>query len=159
LDHQIQFHCDKFTPTDETGIPTGELRDVKGTPFDFNDPHTIGQRVDADDPQLKIGKGYDHNYVINGEAGTLRPVARVHEKKTGRVMELLTTDYGVQFYSGNWSDGSVIGRGRRAFTHRIAFCLECQRFPDSINQANFPSAVLRPGEVYEKTTIYRFSTQ
>ncbi len=159
LDHQLQFHCDKFTPTDETAIPTGELRDVKGTPFDFSEPHTIGQSIDDDNAQLKIGKGYDHNYVINGEAGTLRPVARVHEKKTGRVMELLTTDYGVQFYSGNWFDGKVIGRNSRPHTHRIAFCLECQRFPDSPNQVDFPSAVLRPGEVYEKTTVYRFSVQ
>jgi aldose 1-epimerase len=159
LDHQIQFQCDKFTPTDATGIPTGELRDVKGTPFDFSEPHAIGQRIDAEDPQLKIGRGYDHNYVINGEAGTLRTVARVTEEKTGRVMELLTTDYGVQFYSGNWFDGSVIGRNSKPYTHRIAFCLECQRFPDSPNQAEFPSAILRPGEVYEKITVYRFSTQ
>jgi len=132
---------------------------VKQTPFDFTDPHTIGERVDADNAQIKLGRGYDHNFVVNGEAGTLRPVARVFEKKTGRVMELLTTDNGVQFYSGNFFDGSVVGRNKRAYTHRIAFCLECQRFPDSPNQANFPSAVLRPGEVYKKTTVYRFSTQ
>lgn len=159
LDHQLQLFADKFTPTDETGIPTGELPDVKGTPFDFTAPHEIGERIDAEHPQIKVGRGYDHNFVVNGEGGTLRPVARVYEKKSGRVMELLTTDFGVQFYSGNFFDGSVIGRNSRAFNHRIAFCLECQRFPDSPNQAAFPSAALRPGEVYKKTTIYRFSTQ
>ena len=159
LDHQIQFHCDKFTPTDDTSIPLGELRDVKGTPFDFVAPHKIGERIEADNPQLKLGRGYDHNFVINGEAGTLRPVARVHEEKSGRVMELLTTDVGVQFYSGNFLDGSITGRNGKPFEHRSAICLECQRFPDSPNQTDFPSAVLRPGEVYEKTTVYRFSTQ
>ena len=159
LDHQLRFHCDKFTPTDDTSIPTGELREVKGTPFDFTTSHAIGHRIEADNPQLKLGHGYDHNFVINGEAATLRPVARVYEEKTGRAMELLTTDVGVQFYTGNFLDGSVIGRHGQPFTRRSGICLECQRFPDSPNQTNFPSAVLRPGEVYEKTTVYRFSTQ
>lgn len=159
LDHQLQFHCDKFTPNDDTSIPTGELRIVKGTPFDFSAAKRIGEHIEADNPQLKLGRGYDHNFVVNGKSGTLRPVARVHEEKSGRVMELLTTDVGVQFYSGNFMDGSVIGRNGQPFTHRSAICLECQRFPDSPNQAEFPSAILRPGEVYEKTTVYRFSTQ
>jgi len=159
LDHQLQFQCDKFTPTDDTAIPTGELRDVKGTPFDFTTPRKIGERIEADSPQLKLGRGYDHNMVINGEAGVLRPVARVHEEKSGRVMEMLSTDVGVQFYSGNFLDGTVIGRNGQPFAHRSAICLECQRFPDSPNQAEFPSAILRPGEVYEKTTVYRFATQ
>lgn len=159
LDHELQFHCDRFTPTDETSIPTGELRAVKGTPFDFTAPKKIGQHIEADNAQLKIGKGYDHNLVVNGEAGTLRPVARVHQENTGRVMELLTTDVGVQFYSGNFLDGTVTGRNGKTFAHRSAICLECQRFPNSPNEADFPSAVLRPGEVYEKTTVYRFSTQ
>jgi aldose 1-epimerase len=159
LDHQTQFYCDKFTPIDETSIPTGELQDVKGTPFDFSAPHKIGERIDADHRQIKIGKGYDHNLVINGEAGTLRPVARIYEEKSGRVMELLTTDVGVQFYSGNFLNGSIIGRNGKPFARRGAICLESQRFPDSPNQADFPSAILRPGEVYQKVTVYRFSTQ
>ncbi len=159
LDHQLQFYCDKFTPVDETSIPTGELQAVKGTPFDFTAAKSIGQHIEADDPQLKLGRGYDHNFVITGEAGTLRAVARVSEEKTGRVMELLTTDVGVQFYTGNFLDGTVTGRNGQPFAHRSAICLECQRFPDSPNRADFPSAVLRPGEVYEKTTVYRFSAQ
>lgn len=159
LGHQLQLHADRFTPTGSTGIPTGELRDVEGTPFDFREPHTVGERIDADDEQIKVGHGYDHNYVINGEAGTLRPVARVEDPESGRVMEVLSTDHGVQFYSGNFFDGKVVGRNNRAFTYRSALCLECQRFPDSPNHADFPSATLRPGEVYEKTTVYRFSAR
>lgn len=159
LDHELQFHCDKFLPTDKNAIPTGELRNAKGTPFDFLEPHRIGERIEAEDEQISIGRGYDHNFVINGKRGNLRPVARVHDKKSGRVMELLTTDVGVQFYSGNFFDGSVVGSKGKPFSHRIAFCLECQRFPNSPNEPEFPSATLRPGEVYEKTTVYRFSTQ
>lgn len=159
LDQQLQFSCDKFTPIDETSIPTGELRDVSGTPFDFRTSQPIGQRIDADNTQLKQGRGYDHNFVINGDAGTLRPVARVHDEKSGRVMEVLSSDFGIQFYTGNFFDGQVLGRNGKAFKHRMALCLECQRFPDSPNQSDFPSATLRPGEVYEKTTVYRFSTK
>ncbi|SMP61944.1 aldose 1-epimerase [Neorhodopirellula lusitana] len=159
LDQELRLDCDQFTPIDETSIPTGELRDVTATPFDFRTTNKIGERIDADNPQLKIGRGYDHNFVIDGDAGTLRPVARLHDKKSGRVMELLTTDVGVQFYTGNFFDGKAIGKNNCPMTHRIALCLECQRFPDSPNHANFPSATLRPGEVYEKTTVYRFSVE
>lgn len=159
LEHRLQLHGDRFTPTDSTAIPTGKRQDVEGTPFDFREPHPVGERIDDNDEQIKFGLGYDHNYVINGEAGTLRPAARVHDPKSGRVMEVLSTDHGVQFYSGNFLDGKVTGKNGRAFTHRIALCLECQRFPDSPNQPGFPSATLRPGDVYEKTTVYRFSAQ
>lgn len=159
LQHELQFFCDAFTPTDETAIPTGEIRSVAGTPFDFRTLHTIGERINADDEQIQIGHGYDHNFVINGKAGTLRPVATVYEPTSGRVMEMLSTDHGVQFYSGNWFDGSVIGKNNKSYTDRIAFCLECQKFPDAPNQPDFPSSFLRPGNTYEKTTAYRFSVR
>lgn len=159
LEQELQLFSDAYNPTDATAIPTGEIRPVAGTPFDFREPQPIGSRIDTDDAQLAIGKGYDHNYVINGEPGTLRPVARVYDPKSGRVMKMLSTDHGVQFYSGNWFDGSVVGRDGKAYTHRIALCLECQHFPDSLNQPNFVSAILTPGEVYEKTTVYQFSTK
>ena len=151
--------CDAYNPTDANYIPTGEIRPVVGTAFDFSEPKPIGRDIDADDKQLKIGKGYDHNFVINGKPGTLRPVARLHDSESGRVMEVLSTDHGVQLYSGNWFDGSVVGRGDKAYTHRIAICFECQHFPDAINQPNFTAPILRPGEVYEQTTIYRFSVR
>ncbi len=159
LDHELQLFCDRFTPTDETAIPLGELRKVEGTPFDFTKPHKIGERIGTDDEQIKFGKGYDHNYVINGEAGKLRPVAKVVEPTSGRVMELHSTDYGVQLYTGNFLDGTFEGKGGQTYQHRTGFCLECQRHPDTPNQASFPSAVLRPGDTYEKTTVYKFSTQ
>lgn len=158
-DQELQMFADAYNPTDENYIPTGEIRPTAGTPFDFSKPKLIGQDIDAEDPQLIIGKGYDHNFVINGEPGTLRQVARLHDPKSGRVMEMLSTDHGVQLYSGNWFDGSVVGRGEKAYTHRIAICFECQHFPDAINQPNFKSPILRPGEVYEKTTVYRFSAE
>lgn len=159
LEHELQLFCNAFNPTDTTAIPTGEIRLVAGTPFDFRQSQPIGSRIDVDDAQLGIGKGYDHNYVINGNPGELRPVARVYDRKSGRVMEMLSTDRGVQFYSGNWFDGTIVGRNGTTYTHRIALCLECQHFPDSPNQPNFVSATLLPGELYEKTTVYRFSTQ
>lgn len=159
LEQELQMFCDAYNPTDENYIPTGEIRPVAGTPFDFRQSKPIGRDINADDAQLKIGKGYDHNFVINGEPGTLRPVARLHDPKSGRVMEMLSTDHGVQLYSGNWFDGSVVGRGDIPYTHRIAICFECQHFPDAINQPNFKAPILRPGEVYEKTTVYRFSVQ
>ncbi len=159
LDHDLQLHCDAFTPTDATAIPTGEIRKVAGTPFDFTKPHAIGARVDAENQQLTYGKGYDHNFVINGEAGTLRPVARVVHAPSGRVMEMQSDDHGVQLYIGNFLDGSFEGKDGVTYQHRQGFCLECQRHPDTPNQASFPSAVLRPGETYTKTTVYQFSTQ
>lgn len=158
LDHEVQLHCDAFTPTDATAIPTGELRQVEGTPFDFRQPHKIGARIETENQQLEFGKGYDHNYVINGDAGTLRPVAKVVERGSGRVMEMLSDDHGVQLYTGNFLDGSFTGKDGQVYQARTGFCLECQRHPDTPNQPAFPSAVLRPGETYSKTTVYRFST-
>lgn len=159
LDHTLQLHCDSFTPVDETAIPTGEIRKVAGTPFDFTTPHKIGERIGADNQQIEYGKGYDHNFVINGEAGKLRPVARVVESGSGRVMEMLSDDHGVQLYTGNFLDGSFEGKEGHVYQFRTGFCLECQRFPDSPNQPSFPSAELKPGETYEKTTVYKFSTE
>lgn len=159
LDHELQLHCDAFTPTDATAIPTGEIRKMEGTPFDFREPHKIGERINAENQQIEFGKGYDHNFVIKGKAGTLRPVATVEEPGSGRVMEMLSDDHGVQFYTGNFLDGSFEGKDGQIYQMRTGFCLECQRHPDTPNQPSFPSAVLKPGETYSKTTVYRFSTQ
>ena len=159
LGHELMLFADRFTPVDEGLIPTGELRDVAGTPMDFRSAYAIGDRIDAGDEQIRFGGGYDHNWVLNGEAGTLRLAARVSEPTTGRVMEVLTTEPGVQFYAGNFLDGSNVGKGGARYAYRNGFCLETQRFPDSPNRPEFPSTVLHPGELYESITIYRFSTQ
>ncbi|MEN8662962.1 MAG: aldose epimerase family protein [Lentimonas sp.] len=156
---ELQMFSDAYIPTDENCIPTGEIRPVASTPFDFREPKLIGRDINAEDAQLTIGRGYDHTFVINGEPGTLRPVAKLYDPASGRVMEMLSTDHGVQVYSGNWFDGSVIGRDNKAYTHRTAICFECQHLPDAVNQPNFKSPILRPGEVYEKTTIYQFSAK
>jgi aldose 1-epimerase len=158
LGHQVTINADRFTPVDKGLIPTGELRSVEGTPFDFRKPHTIGERVDNKDEQLTLGNGYDHNFVLNGRAGTIRLAARVTESKSGRVMEVLTTEPGVQFYIGNFLDGTIKGKGDKVYQRRYGFCLETQHFPDSPNQPNFPSVVLKPGSRYSTTTIFRFST-
>ncbi|HXK09718.1 MAG TPA: aldose epimerase family protein [Vicinamibacteria bacterium] len=157
LGHEMQIEADAFTPVDATLIPTGERRPVAGTPFDFRKPAAIGARIDAADDQLKAGGGYDHNYVLRGTAGELRLAARVVEPKSGRVLEMRTTEPGVQFYSGNFLDGSVKGPSGRPYVKRSGFCLEAQHFPDSPNQASFPSVVLRPGQTYRQTTVYRFT--
>lgn len=157
LDHELQLESDAFTPVDATLIPTGELRPVAGTPFDFRKPLAIGARIDAADEQIRFGKGYDHNFVLRGAAGTLRLAARVVEKKSGRQLDVLTTEPGVQFYTGNFLDGKVTGKSGKPYVKRGAFCLETQHYPDSPNQATFPSAVLRPGQVYRHTTVYRLS--
>jgi aldose 1-epimerase len=159
LGHELELESDVFTPVDETLIPTGELRPVEGTPFDFRKPVALGARIDDPDPQLRVGGGYDHNFVIRGETGTLRPAARVVEPASGRVLEVLTTEPGLQLYSGNFLDGTVVGKSGRAYPKRGALCLETQHFPDSPNQPAFPSVVLRPGETYEQTTVFRFSTR
>ena len=158
LGHQITLYADRFTPVDAGLIPTGELRPVAGTPFDFREPHTIGERIDANDEQIRFGKGYDHTYVLNGAMGSLHPVARVVEPKSGRVMEVSSTEPGVQFYTGNFLDGTLTGKGGKVYKHRYGFCLETQHFPDSPNKPNFPTVVLKPGERYQSTTIYKFST-
>ncbi|MGJ8676459.1 MAG: aldose epimerase family protein [Akkermansiaceae bacterium] len=159
LDQKIQFFSDFYTPTDETCIPTGEMRHVEGTPFDFRTPHQIGSRINEPDQQLIIGKGYDHNFIVKGTAGTLRPMVRLSDAASGRVLEMLSTDHGVQFYTGNYLDGSIKGKQGKEYTHRLALNLECQQLPDAINQPAFKATVLHPGETYNKTTIYRFSIQ
>ena len=159
LNHEVMIAADKFTPVDATLIPTGELRPVKGTPLDFTAPTKIGARINANDEQLKLGNGYDHNFVLNKPAGQLGLAARVYEPASGRVMEVLTTEPGMQLYSGNFLDGSITGKGRWVYKQRSAFCMEPQHFPDSPNKPSFPSTVLRPGQTYKNTIVYRFSAR
>jgi len=160
LDHQVQLLADRFTPVNQDLIPTSELRPVAGTPIDFRQGTAIGARVDQDDQQLIFGKGYDHNFVLNKtRPGKLELAARVYEPTSGRVLEVLTTEPGVQFYTGNFLDGTNIGKGNRPYQHRYGFCLETQHFPDSPNQPAFPSIIVRPGKAYDSTTVYRFTTR
>ncbi|HEV7928333.1 MAG TPA: aldose epimerase family protein [Verrucomicrobiae bacterium] len=159
LNHLVMMPADRFTPVDATLIPTGELKPVEGTPFDFRTPITIGARIGQDDEQLKFGGGYDHNWVINKEFGKLGLMARVSEPDSGRVMEVLSTDPGLQFYSGNFLDGTITGKGGWVYQHRSAFCMEPQHYPDSPNHPDFPTTELKPGQVYHHTIIYRFSVQ
>ena len=157
LGHQVTINAYKFTPVDKGLIPTGELRSVEGTPFDFRTPHAIGERIDAKDEQITLGGGYDHNYVLNRTGSGLELAAKVTEPKTGRVMEVLTTEPGLQFYTGNFLDGTIHGKGGKVYPRRSAFCMETQHYPDSPNKRNFPSPVLKPGARYQTTTIYRFT--
>ncbi|MBN1540544.1 galactose mutarotase [candidate division KSB1 bacterium] len=157
LDHVVRIHADRFTPIDETFIPTGELRPVADTPFDFLTPQTIGSRIDGDDPQLENGLGYDHNFVLNGDWGKLRMVAQVSESTSGRVLSVYTTEPGLQFYSGNFLDGSLVGKDGAVYEHRHGFCMETQHFPDSPNKPLFPSTVLEPGTIRLSKTVYKFS--
>ena len=159
LDHKVMLNADRFTPVDDGLIPTGELRPVKGTPFDFTEPKAIGRDIHQDTDQLRIGGGYDHNWVLNGEPGELRLAARVTETTTGRVMEIHTTEPGVQFYTGNFLDGRLTGKSGREYVHRGGFCLETQHFPDSPNQEDFPSTILRPGEEMTSQTVFKFSAE
>lgn len=158
LEHQFVINADHFTPVDDGLIPTGEIKSVKGTPFDFLIRHTIGERINNNDEQLKFGKGYDHNWVLNKkEVGGLTLAATVTEPTSGRVMEVLTTEPAMQLYTGNFMDGKDIGKGGKPYQYRTAFCLETQHFPDSPNHSNFPTTILKPGEKYTQQTIYRFS--
>ncbi len=159
LGHLVMMPADRFTPVDATLIPTGELKPVEGTPFDFRTATAIGARIGQDDEQLKFGGGYDHNWVINKELGKLGLMARVTDPESGRVMEVLSTDPGLQFYSGNFLDGTITGKGGWAYQHRAAFCMEPQHYPDSPNHPDFPTTELKPGETYHNTIIYRFSVQ
>ncbi len=160
LDHQLLLHASKFTPVDSTLIPTGTLRAVAGGPFDFEKSTAIGARIDQDNEQLKFGKGYDHNWVLDKAShGGLQPAAEVYEPTSGRVLQVLTTQPGIQFYSGNFLDGAVRGKGGVLYAHRTGLCLETQHFPDSPNHANFPSTELKPGQTYRSTTVLRFSTR
>ena len=159
LDHEMMINADKFTPITELVIPTGELKPVAGTPMDFTKPTVIGKRINEKYDQLDFGKGYDHNWVINKKEGELGLAAVYYDPSTGRQMEVLTTQPGVQFYSGNWLNGSPKGKGGKAYPQRSALCLETQNFPDSPNHSNFPSTLLKPGEVYKHICIYKFSTK
>jgi len=158
LDHEMMINADRFTPVDSSLIPTGELKPVEGTAFDFRTPHKIGERInDSSDQQIRYGLGYDHNFVLNG--GTeMKLAARVSAPTSGRVLEVHTTEPGVQFYTGNFLDGTEKGKGS-VYGHRTGFCLETQHFPDSPNQPSFPSTVLQPGQEFKSTTMFRFSTQ
>ena len=157
LKHQVMINADKFTPVDSTLIPTGELKPVAGTPFDFRKPTVIGARINEKDRQLEYGRGYDHNFVLN-DPGKMRLAARVIEFTSGRTLEVLTDQPGLQFYTGNFLDGTVKGKGGKVYGNRYAFCLETQHYPDSPNHPNFPSTELKSGQTFRSTTIFRFST-
>jgi aldose 1-epimerase len=160
LGHLLVIQADKFTPVDAGLIPTGEFRDVAGTPFDFRKELAIGARIDQDEEQLKLGGGYDHNFVLQRSNDPEESLAaRVLEPVSGRILEVWTTEPGVQFYTGNFLDGKTIGKGGVAYPRRSAFCLETQHFPDSPNQPKFPSVVLNPGERYHTITTYKFSVR
>ena len=156
LGHELMLNADRFTPVDDTLIPTGELAPVEGTPFDFRKPTTIGARIDGDSAQLKSGGGYDHNWVLKRSGSGLQLAARVIEPKSGRTLEVATTEPGIQFYSGNFLDGTLTGKQGAVYKHRTGFCLETQHFPDSPNQPKFPSTTLRPGSEYKTTTVFTF---
>jgi aldose 1-epimerase len=157
LQHELTIPADKFIPVDEVLIPTGKLQDVSNTPFDFRSAIAIGSRIEENDQQLTVGGGYDHCWVLTDASKTLHPAAILYHPISGRLMEVFTTEPGIQFYSGNFLDGTLTGKNGIPYQHRAGLCLETQHFPDSPNQAHFPSVVLRPGETYETTTVYKFS--
>ncbi len=156
LGHVLTIDADRYTPVDSTLIPTGELAPVDGTPFDFRQPTAIGARIDDKNDQLAYGKGYDHNWVLNGSGPALHQAARVVEPSTGRTLDVATTEPGLQFYSGNQLQDGLKGAGGHVYDRRFGFCLETQHFPDSPNHANFPSTILRPGETYGSKTVLTF---
>ena len=157
LGHVVTLNADRYTPVDAGLIPIGELRAVAGSPFDFRKATPIGARIEQSDPQLKLGKGYDHNWVLKAGGDALRLAARVEDPGSGRVLEVLTTEPGVQFYTGNFLDGSIQGKGGKVYGLRAGFCLETQHFPDSPNKPAFPSTVLKPGQHFRSTTVFRFA--
>jgi aldose 1-epimerase len=159
LDHEVMINADRFTPVDSTMIPTGELRPVKGTALDFTTQTKVGARIDDNYEQLVLGKGYDHNFVINGKAGGLGLAVRAYEPTSGRVIEISTDQPGVQFYTGNFLDGTVTGKQGHVYKQRYGLCFETQHFPDSPNHPEFPSTVLRPGETFHSRTIWKFSAR
>lgn len=159
-DHILQINASVYTPVDEGLITTGELRDVAGTPFDFRQPKRIGKDLKADDQQLTYGMGYDHNWVLDRKSeGDLELAATLYERKSGRVLEVLTEEPAIQFYGGNFLDGRLVGKSGKPYPHRSGLCLETQHSPDSPNKPEWPSVVLRPGEKYDTTTVYRFSVK
>jgi aldose 1-epimerase len=158
-DHVLELEASRYTPVDETLIPTGELARVRGTPFDFTRPHAVGERLRDSHPQIVIGQGYDHNFVLDrpsANARTLTRAARMTDPHSGRSLEISTTEPGIQFYSGNFLDGTLVGTSGKVYRQTDGFALETQHFPDSPNQPQFPSTVLRPGSTYDTTTVYRF---
>jgi len=154
LQHVVSIDADRYTPTDETQIPTGALAQVAGTPFDFRAPSAVGARIDADDEQIRRAGGYDHNFVLNGSG--LRHAARVVDPSSGRTMDVATDQPGLQFYTGNRLDGSAAGKSGHVYARRTAMCFETQHFPDSPNHANFPSTILRPGRRFRSRTVFTF---
>ncbi len=159
LDQELMINADTFVSIDSTSIPLGPLAPVKDTPFDFRQPKPIGRDIDRKDEQLANGQGYDHNFVLNKTGKELSLAATLYDPASGRFMEVLTQEPGIQFYSGNFLDGTLVGKSGRAYARRSAICLEAQHFPDSPNQPSFPNTILRPGKVYESQTIYRFSVR
>ncbi len=159
LDHELTMMADRFTPVNQALIPTGQLLKVEGTPMDFRTPHVIGARINENYEQLKFGRGYDHNWVLNSTGGSLNLAAKVHEPTTGRVLEVLTTQPGLQFYTGNFLDGTITGKGGKVYKQRYAFCMETQHFPDSPNHPAFPTTELKPGQKFHNITVFRFSAQ
>ena len=159
LGHEVQMQADRYTPVDTGLIPTGELASVEGTPFDFRTATAIGARIDADHPQIARGGGYDHNMVLARTGTGLERLVRVFEPTTGRTLEMATTQPGVQFYTGNFLDGTITGKGGKVYPKRSGFCLETQHYPDSPNKPDFPSTILRPGETYRQSTAYTFGTR
>lgn len=159
LGHGVTINSDSFTPVDETLIPTGEIRSVEGTPLDFRKPVAIGARISSEYEQMKFGNGYDHNWVLKKAAGEYGLAARVVEPVSGRVMEVMTTEPATQFYTGNFLDGTITGKGGWAYQQRNGFCFEPQHYPDSPNKPEFPSTVLRAGKTFTSTMMYRFSVQ
>jgi aldose 1-epimerase len=153
------INADLYTPVDDTLIPRGEFANVGGTPFDFRQPTAIGARIDDNNQQLKNGKGYDHNWVLKRKGGGLEFAARLTDPKSGRSMDIATTEPGLQFYSGNFLDGTIKGKGGHVYGLRTGLCLETQHYPDSPNQKNFPSTILEPGKVYESKTVFTFSAK
>lgn len=159
LNHVVTINANHFVPTDAGSIPTGELKPVAGTPFDFLQPAAMGARINQDDEQLKFGRGYDHTWVINGRAGSMRLAATAYEATSGRLMQVWTTEPGMQFYTGNFLDGTLTGKSGKVYPRRSGFCFETQHYPDSPNQPSFPTTTLKKGRTYKSTTIYRFTTR
>ncbi len=159
LNDELTINADRFTPVDSTLIPTGVLQGVAGTPFDFRAPHKIGERIGQSNEQLKFGRGYDHNWVLNRTGGGMSLAARVHDPNSGRVLEVYTTQPGLQFYTGNFLDGSAKGKGGKAYNARTAFCMETQHYPDSPNHPAFPTTEIKPGQTFTSATEFRFSNK
>lgn len=159
LAHQLMLQADQYLPVDKGLIPTGELRNVAGTPFDFKTLTAVGSRINDKDEQVKLGGGYDHCWILTGSDGSLRKIGELYEPTSGRLVEVSTTEPAIQFYTGNFLDGTLTGKGGIVYKHRTGLCLETQHYPDSPNQSAFPSTLLNPGDTYKTTTVYKFTTR